>query len=87
MTAFNLVSLEERLTSLRFPSAVDYLRIRNINIAEDGRDELYSARTTPQTSLNFFLTIVTELMRTCATAPFSSATLTFARLIDLDSHD
>ncbi len=63
MTAFNLVSLEECLTSLCFPSAVHYLRIRNINIVENRRDEVYSARKTPQTSLNFFLTIVRVAMR------------------------
>ena len=43
----NACLFRRTLTSLRFPSAVHYLHVRNINIAENGRDELYSARKTP----------------------------------------
>ncbi len=35
------MDLGERLTSLRYPSAVHYLHVRKVNIVENRPDELY----------------------------------------------
>lgn len=62
-----VVSLEEHLSRLCLPSVAHYLRIRNINIVENRRDELNSARKPPQILLNFLLTKVSELKHTLLT--------------------